>query len=394
MKKINVLLILFTIIPFLSISQSSYFVGTAQQCIEPEQSLTSLHRGGYGAPRNGRFNLRCNCQGSISEITALSGANDNLLVISNNELSWLNPSNLKWQKVRKADNIRCIAGWKDKHYAVNTNGDLLEKGLKVPVKWEKIGSAKNVVALAVSENRLFISDGKGSIWSAGRSAKNPEWTRLDISGSVVSLTFNNGKLYGLTDDNVIYQYEPWKRFNKWLKIAYKNNQTIKEDIKFITILNDRLYGVSKDNILYLGEHRTEGNLTARAMAIKNGENTAVIVNVDVCGLNDTFIGTIKDLVFKKNHIPANAVFVNSSHTHFAPVSQDWLTWQEPNQRPDSTYLYVIVKNGILNAIDEAVKSMAPADLYFGIGQTDIVYNIILNDNPELYNNSLIFLKLI
>ena len=400
MKKINVLLISLTIIPFLSFSQSSYFVGTAQKCIEPDQSLISLHLGGYGAPRDGRFSLQWINKGEIGRgdrpvaITAMCGIKDKLFIISNNELSWVNPSanSLKWQKAGKVDNIRCIAGWKDKLYAINNNGDLLVGATGWSPKWQKIGSAKDAVALAVSDNKLFISDGKGSIWSAARSPKTLEWTKLDISGNVVSLTFNNGKLYGLTDEDVIYQYEPWKRFNKWLKIAYKNNQTIKEDIKSITILNNRLYGVSKDNILYLGEHRTEGNLTARAMAIKNGENTAVIVNVDVCGLNDTFTGMVKDLVYKKNHIPASAVFINSSHTHFAPVSQNWLTWQEPNQRPDSTYLYVTVKNGILNAVDDAVKLMAPADLYFGRGKTDIGYNRTLKDHPELYDSTLDVIK--
>lgn len=395
MKKINVLLILLTIAPFLSFSQSSYFVGTAQSCIEPDQSLISLHLGGYGAPRDGRFSLQWINKGNAPDVTAMSGVKDKLFIISNNELSWVNPSAsvLKWQKSGKIDNIRCIAGWKDKLYAINNNGDLLAGAIgQGMIKFQKIGSAKDAVALAVSDSKFFISDGKGSIWSAARNGKNPDWSKLDITSNVVSMTFNNGKLYGLTDEDVIYQWEPWKRFNKWLKIAYKNNQSIKEDIKFITIINDRLYGVSKDNILYLGEHRTEGNLTARAMSIKNGDQTAVIVNVDVCGLNDTFIGTIKDIVYKKNHIPAAAVFINSSHTHFAPVSQNWLTWQEPNQRPDSTFLYVTVKNGILNAINEAVKSMAPADLYFGRGKTDIGYNRTLKDHPELYDSTLDVIK--
>ena len=60
---------------------------------------------------------------------------------------------------------------------------------------------------------------------------------------------------------------------KWLKIAYRNNETIKEDIQLISFLNNRIYGISRDNNLYLGEHRSEGNLTARALAIKGGEQT-------------------------------------------------------------------------------------------------------------------------
>ena len=130
------------------------------------------------------------------------------------------------------------------------------------------------------------------------------------------------------------------------------------------------------------------------MAIKSGEKTVVIVNVDVCGLNDTFTGLVKKEIYEKNHIPASAVFINSSHTHFAPVSQNWLTWQEPNQRPDSIYLYSTVRNGILNAVDNALKSMAPAELYFGRGTTDIGYNRSLKDHPELYDSAVDVLRLI
>ncbi len=394
MKNINVLVILFTIIPFLSFSQSSYFVGTAQSSIEPDQSLISLHLGGYGAPRDGRFSLQWINKGNAPEATAMAGVTNKLFIVSNNELLWMNPSgnNSKWEKAGKAENIKCITGINNKLYAANNNGDLLERAVTAGAKWIKIGAANNSVALAVCKNKLFSSDGKGSLISADLSKKNLEWSKVGTTLNIVSLTANNGKLYALTSEDVIYQYEPWKRFNKWLKIAYKNGQTIKEDMKFITILNDRIFGISKENILYLGEHRTEGNLTARAMAIKNEDKTAVIVNVDVCGLNDTFTGMVKDLVYKKNHIPACAVFINSTHTHFAPVSQNWLTWQEPNQRPDSTFLYVTVKNGILKAIDEAVKSMTPADLYFGRGKTDIGYNRTLKDHPELYDSTLDVIK--
>ena len=258
---------------------------------------------------------------------------------------------------------------------------------------KRSGSVDNsVTVLAASGNSLFAANGTGSLWSADLSKKSIEWFKGEIVNGVVSLAANNGKLYALTNEGIIYQNEPGKKNQKWLKIAYKNGQTIKEDIKHITIINDRIFGISKENILYIGEHRSEGNLTARAMAVKSGEKTVVIVNVDVCGLNDTFTGLVKQEIYQKNHIPASAVFINSSHTHFAPVSQNWLTWQEPNQRPDSIYLYTIVRNGILNAVDNALKTMAPAELYFGRGKTDIGYNRSLKDHPELYDSAVDVIK--
>jgi len=177
-------------------------------------------------------------------------------------------------------------------------------------------------------------------------------------------------------------------------MAYRNGETIREDIRHITVYNQRLYGISSDNILYLGEHRTEGNLTARALAIKNGDKTVVIINADVCGLDDEYTGVIKEEIFRRTGIPGSAVFINSSHTHFAPVSQEWLTWQEANQRPDSIYLNNILRRGLISSVDKAISNMQPAELYFGRGTTDIGYNRSLKDHQEIYDGAVDVLKVV
>ncbi len=218
------------------------------------------------------------------------------------------------------------------------------------------------------------------------SKKELQWVKSETADGIISLAANRNKLYAFTAAGILYSCETQHRDNKWLKIAYKNNETIKEDIRHIAFLNDRIYGISSGNVLCLGEHRSEGNLSVRALAVKNGEQTVVIVNVDLCGLSDTFTGTIKNEIFQKYKLPPSALFINIAHTHFAPVSQNWLTWQEANQRPDSLYLYSTVKNGILNAVGGALAGMAPAELSFGRGTTDIGYNRSLKDHPELYDS--------
>ncbi|MCX6226959.1 MAG: hypothetical protein NTV01_19790 [Bacteroidia bacterium] len=383
------------LLPFLSYSQSGYLTGTSQEGIEPDQSLISLHLGGYGAPRDGRFTLQWIKKGSVPAVAAAGGLNDKLYIISNGDLFSMNPSenNSNWGKAGKAENIRSIAGFNNELYAVNYNGELLKTKLQGGIKWKKIGSADaTVTSIAVLNNTLFAADGNGSMWLADLAKSTIEWIKSESVNHIVSLAANSRKLFALTAEGVLYQSEPGRKDSKWLKAAYINGQTIKEEIKHITVLNSRLYGISKENVLYLGEHRTEGNLTARAMAIKSGQKTVVILNVDVCGLNDTFVGLLKQEVYRKHHIPASAIFINSSHTHFAPVSQNWLTWQEPNQRPDSLFLYSTVKNRILNAIDNALLAMVPAELSFGRGAADIGYNRSLADHPELYDKAVDVIK--
>jgi hypothetical protein len=376
-------------------SQSSYLVGTSQTGIEPDQSLISLHLGGYGAPRDGRFTLQWTDKQKIQEVTSFTGMSDKLFCIIKGELFAMKPSENHegWIREGKAKNIKHITSFDGKLFAINTEGELLATKPGKGIKWEKIGTIdKSVKTIAALDNILIAADAYGSLLSADLSNKNIEWLRHKTDLNIISLAANNRKLYILTNDGTLYQFEPWKKGHKLLKIAYRNGETIKEDIRHITVLNDRIYGIDDDNYLYMGEHRSEGNLTSRAMAINSGKETIIVVNVDICGLTDTFTGSLKEEIFKKTNIPSLAVFINFSHTHFAPVAQDWLTWQEANQHPDSTYLYSTIRNGILNAVDNAIKTMAPAELYFGRGKTDIGYNRSLKDHPELYDNAVDVIK--
>ncbi|MCD4769704.1 MAG: hypothetical protein K8R35_06000 [Bacteroidales bacterium] len=376
-------------------SQSFYHVGTSQVGIEPDQSLISLHLGGYGEPRDGRFTLQWIDKEAVPDVSAFVGMADKLYIISKGELFKMDPfeNNSGWNREGKTENIRSVAGLNGDLYAINNKGELLITKAEKGIKWKKIGSVDNsVTALTALNNTLFAADGNGSLWSADLSNKSIEWLKSETVYNIISLAANNGKIYALTNDGTIYQFEPWKKDNKWLKIAYRNGETIKEDIRHITIINGRIFGISRDNFLYMGEHRSKGNLTTRAMAIRSGEETIIVVNVDVCGLTDSFTGSLKKEIYQKTQIPASAVFINFSHTHFAPVSQNWLTWQEANQYPDSTYLYSTIRTGILDAVDNALKTMAPAELYFGRAKTDIGYNRSLKDHPELYDSAVDVIK--
>ncbi len=396
MKKIIYLIFSLSLFfPFTGYTQSEYKIGTSQVSIEPDKSLISLHLGGYGAPRDGRFTLQWIRSEALNEVTAISGASDRLYLIRNGFLLFreLSENNSGWEKAGKAENIISIAGLNDRIYAITNDGELLETKVRVKIKWKRIGSAdKSVTSLAYTGNQLFAANNNGGIWSADLSKGSIEWLKRDPLPGIISLAASDRKLYALTDGGIIYQCDPVRQGLKWLKAAYKNGATIKEEIRMITLAGNSIYGVSREGILYEGEHRSEGNLTARAMAINLGEKTVVIVNVDVCGLNDTYTGLIKHEILKKHKLPPSAIFINSSHTHFAPVSQNWLTWQEANQKPDTMYLYSTVRNGILNAVDEALGSVAPAELYFGRGKVEIGYNRSLKDHPELYDSSVDVLK--
>ena len=377
------------------IGQPEYKVGTSQFSIEPDKSMISLHLGGYGIPRDGRFSLEWIRIENLPETTAICVASGYLFTVSDQNLLWRDPSqkNSLWKKAGIADNIKSIAGFEDMIFAITENNELLRAKAGPNVLWKKLGSVDNSVrSLAASDNLLYAANETGSLWYADLSKGGISWSEIPAIKGIINLSANREKLFALTNDGIIYQTEPSHKGLKWLKIAYKNGISIKESIRQIVVTDDGIFGISDENILYGGQHRTEGNLTVRSMAINKDESTVIIVNVDVCGLNDTFVGLVKKQIWQNFKIPPSAVFINSSHTHFAPVSQDWLTWQEPGQKPDSIYLYTIIRNGILNAVNESVKMLNPAEIYFGRGNTDIGYNRSLPDHPELYDGSVDVIK--
>jgi hypothetical protein len=397
MKFIRDLLLGVTLInAFQVYSQSTYQTGTGQSSIEPDESLISLHLGGYGAPRDGRFTLQWINHGETPDAHAMAGLKDKLFIISGNDLLYYSPAltGPTWKSAGKAENIISSAGNADKLYALKINGEIFETRSSSNIKWKKIGDVDNSARLlSASSGKLWITDGNGTLFTANLLKKPFMWEKSEMVNNIISFSSENGKLYALTNGGILYKSEISDIARNWLKIAYRNNETIKEDIKLISFLTDRIYGISKDNILWLGEHRSEGNLTARALTIKSGGQTVVVISVDVCGLTGDFTGLLKKEILEIYNLPYAAVFINCSHTHFAPVSQNWLTWQEANQRPDSVYLYSIVRNGILRAVDKAMSNMAPAELYFGRGTTDIGYNRSLRDHPELYDSDVDVLKI-
>jgi hypothetical protein len=396
MKRINKLVLTFLfLIPGLINSQSSYQVGTSQVSIEPDRSLVSLALGGYAAPREGRFTLQWKEWDQVSKVTAMSGRAGKLYIVSDNNLLWKDVADKtsSWRNAGNAKNIKSIAGLNNILYAVTGNGELLETKVEGGINWKKTGSAdRSVTAMAALGNKLFAANENGSIWYADMSKRSLEWSRVETINGIVSLTANNGRLYALTNEDVLYRCDPGSNRFEWLKIAYKNNITITEDIRHLAIADNVIYGLSNENILYEGEHRSRGNLTSRAMAVKKDGETVVIINTDLVGFNDTFTGLIKQVIYNKHNIPASAVLINMSHTHFAPVTQDWLTWEEQNQRPDSIYLYSIVRNGILASVDDALEALVPADIYFGRGTADIGFQRSLPNHPELYDNAVDVIK--
>ena len=393
-------LLLLSFILFFSIikAQDIYQVGTSKVSLEPEKDLISLALGGYTAPWEGRFTLQWIEKETVPSFTAITGIDNELYIVSDNLLLRKTPvANSQWERVGRADNIKYISGVNNMIFAISLDGKLLKSYLnKGELKWENLNSLqKSITAIAVFNKSLYAVDNDGSMWVADITKDKFELIQTGYNklNNIITLAANNKKLIALTDQCVMYQFGGDYRNNAWIKIAYKNGVTINEDIQHILMVDNSIYGVDINNTLYAGEHRSKGDLYAHSLSIKDGKNTIVIVGLDVTGINDTFIGLVKEEIYKSTGIPESAVFINASHTHFAPVTQNWPTWQNSNRVGDSTYLYVHVKEAIVKSVNESLLNLNPAELYFGRGKADLGYNRSLADQPELYDNAVDVIKI-
>ncbi len=390
-------LLLFVIFSSISYGQGVYQVGTSNVSLEPGKDLISLALGGYAAPWEGRYTLQWVEKETIPSYSAITGIGNELFIVSDNILlKKQDVASSKWEKLGKADGIKYISGFRNMIFAISEDGKLLRSNLdKGILKWEDTNtSQKSFATLAVFDNSLYAVDKDGSFWKADLSKNKLQWkkTNYDKLMNIASLVANDKKLIAQTNDDTMYQFGGDYHDNAWVKVAFKNGVTIKEDIKNILMVDNSVYGVDKENILYAGEHRSKKDLSARALSIKDDKSTIVIVGLDVVGINGDFIGLVKEEIKINTGIPASAIFINASHTHFAPVTQNWPTWQKSNELADSLYLYKHVKGAIIKSVNQSLSELSPAELYFGRGEADLGYNRALAEHPEIYDNTVDVIK--
>ncbi|WP_448633868.1 hypothetical protein [Pedobacter panaciterrae] len=262
------------------------------------------------------------------------------------------------------------------------------------LSWKKLAALQGVVSITVFNDILYVADQNGVISFSNLKSKTLNWTKLSSLSSLVSMVSYDGALYGLTASDDLMKLDLKHRNAAWTKIARYNGVSYDVHLKSIAVANHTLYGLTKDNSVFAGKHLTTGDLSVTALAVSSGKQTVVVVGADLCGLGYDFVTSVKQEVYRKYRIPAAAVMVNSSHTHFGPVAQHWPAWPEFVQQPDSLYMNGTLRPAIVKAIGAAIKAMQPADLYFGRGKTAIGANRALTGAQVPYDNDVDVLSVV
>ncbi|MFA7492405.1 MAG: hypothetical protein WCZ43_02685 [Proteiniphilum sp.] len=369
-----------------SCHQNLYEVGSSVVSLEPTGETVSLGLAGYGAPALGRFSITWDDKGVLEAIAMCSVDETIYIAAPNGDIFSVDTENLqKNEKIGSLPHVKLLAGLKGLLYAIDQKGNLFVGNPKVQLEWKQISSVQGATAFTGSTENLYLSTTENELLKGTVNAETINWVPAGKGIDIISLAGDDQRIYGVTSDNFLLQRSIKKESDDWQRIGYNNEATYTIDVKQITRTKERLYAIAS-NHLYASRHQTEGTLSVRSMAIKKNRDVAVIVSLDVCGIDYSLTQDIRKEMSERRHIPASAIFVNSTHTHFAPTSQTWITWGIQNHYPDSLYFNNLLKKAVIQSIEEALDNVTPSHLRFGRDTTNIGFNRSLRGEAALYDN--------
>ena len=111
-------------------------------------------------------------------------------------------------------------------------------------KWDEIGHANRVVAMATASGKLFAATSDNKLWWRDPVGTNVNWTHIGHANKVVGMAACSGKLFAATSDNKLWWRNPVGTDIKWIQIGHANN------VVAMAASNIKLYAVTSDSRLW------------------------------------------------------------------------------------------------------------------------------------------------
>lgn len=210
---------------------------------------------------------------------------------------------------------------------------------------------------------------------------------------VICYTESPTHAYAVSADNTLLERKKGDLSAQWLRIGYPNGVSYTIEIARLAWCENHLYALTPDGKHFRSRHNSEGTLTASALSIAQGRGQVVIVALDLCGVDYAFTKSVKAQIYSELGIPPESLLINCSHTHFAPVTQEWRTWGEPALRGDERYMEGVVRPAILRVVREALSATKPACIAFSRDTTHIGFNRSLGNEQGGYDNGVDMLRI-
>jgi len=376
--------------PWLAFTQYEYRVGKGQASIEPNRPILSVALAGYGAPREGRFSLEWKTCANLGKADDAAIVADRLYLLREGTIWQVDLNELEGgpKALKQAECISQITGSNNSLLALTADNELLEatRSRQDELHWRRRGMLEQTPkALSHWKDHWVLLDATGMLWTAKEGGGRLMWDTLVKCDDVIDVMADRENLYVLTAKQEILRYDGP---DGWLRVAIRNGITYDQDMQLVMASGEGFWAMDRAGVLYKGQHNSTRQLAVNALLIKKGKDRVAILGADVCGFDASFVDALKQDIQRIFGIAPNAVMVNASHTHYAPVTQYWHTWGPHCQKPDSTYLYTVVKSGILDAMRQATETLQPANLYVGKSEVDIGHNRNLPGTDLPYDKAL------
>jgi len=373
-----------------SFAQYEYRVGKGESSIEPGENILSLALAGYGIPRGGRFSLEWEERGRLGTVSDAALISGKLYTLDEGNVGGLDLNDLEKGsfELRQDRQIKLLAAGNNRLFALDASNELLEAAppYRGIIRWRRVGTVQMAPqALSYHDGRFVLLDTAGVFWTAEDRHGSLAWHPLVTCRGAMDVMSDQRHLYTLTDKQEILRYRP---DTGWLRIAIPNGITYHQDIQLLMASGSGYWALDHAGVLYQARHSSVNQLTVGALLVQQDKQRVAILGADVCGFDADFVNAFKRDIQQTFGISPAAVMANVSHTHFAPVTQRWLTWGPHCQKPDSTYLYTVVKAGIMDALRQAERSLQPANLYMGRSAVHIGRNRSLPDADPPYDQAL------
>ena len=103
-------------------------------------------------------------------------------------------------------------------------------------------------------------------------------------------------------------------------------------------------------------------LEACAVAIGDGKNTVIIMTVDHCGVLKVFLDEWRARISEATGIPAEAIYIHSTHTHTGPVLM------KDCKNPLNQQYEIFLGTRVVDVARFAIEDMADAKMGIGVGE--------------------------
>ena len=110
-------------------------------------------------------------------------------------------------------------------------------------------------------------------------------------------------------------------------------------------------------------------LEANALALSQGNASAVVISLTVCIVDDVEVEAIRRGVAERTGVAAQAITVGSTQTHSGPNTADFWGWCSK----DTAYIGRMVEGAIAAGV-EAIRTLRPATVGIGTASSQVGVN--------------------